>query len=192
MREHQIHERLSKIQSSTVKATQGIVKSAGESAKKLSSAHTLIANNVAKNIQLKSVELLSSKSPADVASLFDYEKSSELIQDMAKYHKELHTALNEFSQAISESTQEMLQNTKIGIDEVFNVICSNAPNGTDVLIRPYQSALHSVWQGIEQVNSHMQNLLKALDGLSEGPFQSFDGERQVGSSSRKNRGNTQI
>lgn len=190
MHENKIHEHFSKVQSGTVKASQGLAKSVGESAKRLSKAHASMANNVAKNMQLKSVELFSSKSPSDMANLFDYEKSSQLMQDMAEYHQELHSALSDFSQEISESTQEMLQNTKSGVDDMFNAICSNAPNGTDVLIRQYQSAFHGMWQGFEQVNSHMQSLFNTLDGLSEGAIHSIEGVSKAGRSSRKDRNNS--
>ena len=72
LHENKIHEHFSKVQSGTVKASQGLAKSVGESAKRLSKAHASMANNVAKNMQLKSVELFSSKSPSDMANLFDY------------------------------------------------------------------------------------------------------------------------
>lgn len=189
MRENKISEKLTKIQSETIEASKGLAKAAGEGARRLSKVHASMANNVVKNIQLKSVEFFSSKSPDDMANLFDYEKSSQLMQEMAEYHKELHSVLSDFLQEISELTQEMFQNTKSEVDDMFNTICSNAPNGTDVLIRQYQSTFDGIWKGFEQSTSHVQSLFSTLDGLSEGAMNLIKDASKAGGSNRKDRNN---
>jgi hypothetical protein len=167
MFENNLNERLTRIQNITMKASQDLIKSVGVNYKRLSDANSMLANNIAKKAQLKSVEMLAIKTPEELSTLFHLDNSNEFMHEMINYQGEVKKIMKETSQEMTDSMHKIYEDAKNGLDEMFNVICANAPNGSDVLIRPHQSAFQSFFRGIKQLNEYSENIFESLENLSK-------------------------
>ncbi len=175
MTQNQYNEKIAKIQNTTIKATQDLSKKAGESAKKISLAHSSLTHSVVKNLQKKSIEILAIKSPVAIVDLLNNESSNELMKEMNEYQNELKNIFKKYTQDMSEYSDELLMQTKTGIDEWFNTTIANVPNGNGIFIKPYQSVINATLLGLEQVVNLSKNInnsmeLKADEAISSKGF----------------------
>ena len=73
---------------------------------------------------------------------------------------------------------EVYEAGKESLDEWFDVVCTNAPNGTDYLIRPYQTSMQVCTQWGEQIGGLSRNLAASMEENIRESFQNFTKMRE--------------
>ncbi len=66
---------------------------------------------------------------------------------------------------------ELFENVKEGLDAYFKMACQNAPDGTEVLIKPYQSAFNSCFESMQKMQQLMTSYLDNIEGGISQPGQ---------------------
>lgn len=163
MLQNKLNENLEKMQGNSVKASQVLGKAMSEGAKKLAVAHTAMANSLASRAKEHSADLLTMKSPNDFSKYMQAEVNQDLLQDLIAYQEELMEIYNNYSHEMYLAYGEVYEAGKESLDEWFDVVCANAPNGTDYLIRPYQTSMKVCTQWGEQIGGLSKNIATSME-----------------------------
>lgn len=161
---NQLGEKFNKMHHSSMKSTQVLGKMAAEGAKNVSQAHTSLANHVAKNMQMAAANMMTAKSPEEIWAAMKGNGSAPFSEELKAYQESMRKALNDYAHEFSEVNDELFEHAKDGLDEFFKVACQNAPDGTEVLIKPYQSAFNACFEGMQKIQQLMTGYLDNIEG----------------------------
>ena len=161
---NQLGEKFNKIHHSNMKSTQALGKIAAEGVKNLSQTHASLANHVAKNMQMAIANVMTAKSPEEVWTAMKGNGSTPFSDEFNAYQESMRKVINNYTHEFSEVNDELFENAKEGLDAFFKVACQNAPDGTDVLIKPYQSAFNSCFEGMQKMQQLMTGYLDNIEG----------------------------
>lgn len=162
---NQLGEKFNKIHHSSLRSTQAFNKMATEGAKNISQAHTVLANHVAKNLQMTAANVMTAKSPEEVWNAMKGNGGTPFPEEMKIYHESLQKAFNHYTHELTEVNNELFESTKDGFNEFFKVSCQNAPDGTEAFIKPYQSAFNACFDGMQKIQ---QLITGYLDNIEDG------------------------
>lgn len=165
---NQLNQKLENIQSSNMKSSKALSEMTVEGAKKLTQVHASLANHVAKNMQLAAANLITAKSPQEAWNVMKGDGGTPFIEGWQQYQKSIAGTIEHYFEDFSEAHEEIYEHTKDGINEVFKLTCQNAPDGMDVLIRPYQSAVNIVLEGADQVHALTKSYIHNLESNFSG------------------------
>lgn len=160
---NQLNEKLSKIQNSSMKSSQVLGQMGVEGSKKLSQVHTSLANHVAKNMQLAAANVMTAKSPAEVWNAVKGDGGAPFIEGWKDYQKSFKAAVDEYMGEFMAANEELHNNFKDGVNELFRVTFQNAPDGMEAFIKPYQSAFNIAIQGADQAHELAKNYIEHLE-----------------------------
>lgn len=165
---NQLNEKLEKIQSSNMKSSKALSEMTVEGAKKLTQVHASLANHVAKNMQLAAANLMTAKSPEEAWNVIKGDGGAPFIEGWQEYQKSVVSTIERYLEDYSEANEEIYEHTKGGVNEFFKLACQNAPDGMDVLIKPYQSAINVALEGADQMHVLLKNYVHNLESSIAG------------------------
>lgn len=168
---NQLGEKFNKIHHSNMKSTQSLGKIASEGAKKISQAHTSLANHVVKNMQMAAANVMTAKSPEEVLAVMKGNGSAPFSDEFKTYQESMRKVIKDYAHEFSEVNDELFENVKEGLDAYFKMACQNAPDGTEVLIKPYQSAFNSCFESMQKMQQLMTSYLDNIEGGISQPGQ---------------------
>ena len=179
---NQLSEKFNKIHDSSMKGTQALGKLVANGANNLSQAHTSLANHVAKNVQIASVNMMNAKTPEQFWAAMNGNGSSPFAEEFKAHQQSMRKILNDYIQEFSELNDDLFEHTKESLNEFFKVACQNAPDGTEVFIQPYQSALNAYFDGMQKMQELMKGHLDRVGGgigqLNQKPSASSSGSKK--------------
>jgi hypothetical protein len=161
---NQLSEKFNKIHESGMKGTQALGKLVANGANNLSQAHSSLANHVAKNVQMASVNMLTAKSPEQFWTAIKGNGGTPFTEEFNAYQQSMKKMLNDYAHEFSELNDGLFEHTKEGFNEFFKVACQNAPDGTEVFIQPYQSALNVCFDGMKKMQELMKENVDRVSG----------------------------
>jgi hypothetical protein len=166
--ENQLSEKFKKIHDSSMRGTQALGKLVANGTKNLSQVHTSLANHVAKNMQIASVNMMKAKSPEQFWTAIKENGSTPFTEEFNAYQQSMKKMLNDYVKEFSELNEELFEHTKEGFNECFKVASQNAPDGTQVMIQPYQSALNACFDGMQKMQELMkEHLMRVGEGIDQ-------------------------
>jgi hypothetical protein len=161
---NQLGEKFNKIHYLSMKSTQALGKIATEGVKNLSQTLASLANHVAKNIQMAAANVMTAKSPEEVWTAMKGNGSAPFSDKFKAHQESMRKVINDYAHEFSEVNDDLFENVKEGLDAFFKMACQNAPDGTEVLIKPYQSAFNSCFDSMQKIQQLMTGYLDNLEG----------------------------
>ena len=168
MNANKLNEKLEKVQSSAMKSANSINEITIEGAKKINQVHNSLANHVAKNIQLATINLMTAKSPRDILGAVRGDGGTPFIEGLQHYQQSLKDTFDHCIDDYLEANDEIYNHSKGVVNEFFNIACQNAPDGMDALIKPYQSAVNISLEGVDQIHALARNYMHNLENSFAG------------------------
>lgn len=168
MNAKKLNEKLEKVQSSVMKRSNVLSEMTVEGAKNLTQVHTSLANHAAKNMQLAAINLMTAKTPSEVWGAIKGDGGTPFIEGWQQYQHSIAETIDRYVEECSEANEEIYKNSKDSVNEFFNLVYQNTPDGTDALVKPYHSAVNVALEGVDQMNSLIKSYIHSLENSLSG------------------------